>query len=482
MNLTVNEIRNICDSKEELEKGDREVSGVVIDSRLVGEGFVFVAVTGERANGHSFLKQVFEKGAACAVISKNIDEVCREYGFDKENLGPCFVVEDTLKTLTAIAAYYRSKLSIPIVGITGSVGKTSTKELIAGVLSVKYNVLKTQGNFNNEIGLPLTLLRIDKEHEVAVVEMGISDFGEMSRLSNVARPDICVITNIGQCHLEKLQDRNGVLKAKTEIFDYMGKDSVVILNKNDDKLSKLLRVRVGKALNSEGYEVSPLFFGKDMDAFDCCIAGNVKNLGLLGSDALITYGYESMEVHIPLCGEHMVMNAAAATLVGRKLGLPMEMIKEGIEKATACEGRGKIYEYKDMTLIDDCYNANPVSVKAGLKLLGITKGYRTAILGDMFELGEKEKELHYEVGKAAASEGIDRLICIGKLSENTFCGAKEMNTGMKIFYYEDLDSFLKEIKTDIFAIIPKDSSVLVKASHGMKFTRILDTVFEIMEN
>ena len=215
-NITIENLVRVCQgtlhgwNRTEEEKREREAEGVVIDSRLLVPGAVFIATKGERVDGHSFIGQVFEKGAM-AVICEDLPE---------DLPGPCILVKNSFQALKDVAAFYREGLDIPIIGITGSVGKTSTKEFIAGVLSARYRVWKTQGNFNNEIGLPLTVLQIREEHEVAVLEMGISQFGEMHRLSWIARPDICVLTNIGQCHLEYLKDRDGVLRAKSEIFDF----------------------------------------------------------------------------------------------------------------------------------------------------------------------------------------------------------------------------------------------------------------------
>ena len=231
--------------------GDAGVTSAVLDSRKVEAGGVFFATVGERVDGHKFITEVFAKGAALVITQKKPEQVEAEHGCKASEWGSYLLVEDTLQALKDIAECYRRKLQVKVVGITGSVGKTSTKEFIAGVLAQKYKVLKTEGNFNNEIGVPLTLLRIRKEHEIAVVEMGISNFGEMHRLSRMARPDICVMTNIGQSHLENLKDREGILRAKSEIFDFMAEDGQICLNGGDDKLSELTTIK--------GHE--PHFFG-----------------------------------------------------------------------------------------------------------------------------------------------------------------------------------------------------------------------------
>ncbi|MBQ8040722.1 MAG: UDP-N-acetylmuramoyl-tripeptide--D-alanyl-D-alanine ligase, partial [Lachnospiraceae bacterium] len=356
-------------------------------------------------------------------------------------------------------AYYREQLSVKVVGITGSVGKTSTKEVIASVLSEKYNVLKTEGNFNNEIGLPLTVLKIREEHEVAVLEMGINHFGEMHRLSRVAKPDICVITNIGQCHLEFLIDRDGILRAKSEIFDYMNPEGFVCLNGDDDKLCTVEQVH-GKR---------PIFFGKG----DLCdvMALDIENLGLEGSKALVQESIgdkESYTVRLYVPGEHMVLNALAAISVGRVLGLSAKELISGIAKTGSVNGRSNIIKTDKVTIIDDCYNANPVSMKAAVELLETAVTKKIALLGDMFELGENEKQLHYEVGSFLAEKKIDTAICVGALSKEIYDAAKDSR--VECIWFETK----KELIENIHQLIGVGDTVLIKASHGMGFSELVE--------
>ena len=296
-----------------------EITGAVLDSRKVEPGFAFFATRGERVDGHSFIPGVVEKGAALVI--------CEEQPTVEV---PYILVEDTFQALRQVAAFYREQLTIPVIGITGSVGKTSTKEMIAAGLSTRFHVLKTQGNFNNEVGLPLTILNIREEHQVAVLEMGINHFGEMRRLSRIAKPDICVITNIGQCHLENLIDRDGVLRAKSEIFEYMSQDGFVVLNGDDDKLATIKEVHGRK----------PLFFGMGpegpvtKDAF----AVEVQSKGLFGSDFQMQLFGDDLDVSVPLPGKHMVMNAMAAACVGRILGMTDEEVLAGIASVQATGG------------------------------------------------------------------------------------------------------------------------------------------------
>lgn len=428
----------------------QEIVGAVLDSRKVEEGFLFFATRGEKVDGHSFIPQVAEKKAALVI--------CEEAPTVEI---PYILVEDTFVALKEVAAFYREQLSIPIVGVTGSVGKTSTKEMIAAALGAKFNVLKTQGNFNNEVGLPLTILGIRPEHEVAVVEMGISDFGEMHRLSRIAKPDVCVITNIGQCHLENLIDRDGVLKAKTEIFDFMQEDGYVVLNGDDDKLATVKEVK-GKA---------PYFFGLDRDDVSTektAVATHIQNHGLFGSDFKMTLFGQELPASVPLPGQHMVINALAAATVGKLLGMEEEDILKGIASVQATGGRSNIMKLADKTVIDDCYNANPVSMKAAIDLLMMAQGRKVVILGDMFELGTDELALHKEVGMYAAMARLDGMIFIGNLSKEMYEGAMKLRAMPQ--YYPDKEAFFAAHKPEDFA----DATVLVKASHGMHFEEIVE--------
>lgn len=465
MNITIRQIaeavngRLVCEGTDCAGQAflDKMVDSVVLDSRQVTEGGVFIATVGERVDGHTFIPSVFEKGAVLAIVQRLPKE--------SENWKNYIVVEDTLQALKDIAESYRKSLRIPIIGITGSVGKTSTKEFISGVLSEKYTVLKTEGNYNNEIGVPLTLLKIRPEHQVAVVEMGISDFGEMHRLSRMARPDIAVITNIGQCHLENLKTRDGILQAKTEIFDFMPKDGKVCLNGDDDKL---------QTVNAAGgREIR--FFGMNCKTPGNVYATDVVGNGLWGSKAVL-HGSEgeAYEVTVSQPGMHMVLNAAAAACVAELLGLSPAQIQTGIKRVEAVGGRNNLIRTEKYTLIDDCYNANPVSMKAGIDLLGMADTVKVAILGDMFELGENSDALHAEVGAYAAQKGIHHIICVGDNSKFMYEAALKQGIESRVSYFGTREGLLAELKADRTALIPDGSTILIKASHGMKFSEVVE--------
>lgn len=449
--MSLKEITSACGGcyYGDVAKLEQQVVSVTIDSRKAEEGCLFIPIKGARVDGHTFIGQVMEKGALCTLTEQPLGEVSYPY----------IVVKSCEQALKDLAEHYRKALDIKVVGITGSVGKTSTKEMIAAVLSQKYSVLKTAGNFNNEIGLPLTIFNIREEHEIAVLEMGINHFGEMSRLAKMARPDICVITNIGLCHLENLGDRDGVLKAKTEMFTYKQPNAKIVLNGDDDKLITV----------KEWEEYHPLYFG--VEARQDAYADEIRSLSLKGIACDLHLGDDTIPVTIPIPGQHMVYNALAGALVGRELGLTSEEIKAGIESLVPVSGRNNLIETTDLLIIDDCYNANPVSTKASLDVLASANSRQVAILGDMFELGENEGALHYEVGAYAAEKEIDLVICIGELSVKTAKGA----VGTRVLHFSSKADFLAVAKD----YLQKGDTVLVKASHGMAFPEIVEKLKEI---
>ena len=449
-NMSLGKITEACGGifHGTLEEQAYVVESITTDSRQAEKGCLFVAIPGERVDGHDFIPSVFEKGALAVISERELENPA----------GPYIQVESSLEAVKGIAAYYREQLDIKVVGITGSVGKTSTKEVIASVLAQKYNVLKTLGNFNNELGLPLTVFRLRDEHQVAVLEMGISHFGEMHRLAKIARPDICVITNIGQCHLEFLKNRDGVLRAKTEIFDFMKEDGSIVLNGDDDKLAQI----------QEAKGIRPIFFGTESGR--SVYADHIENLGLKGVQCRIHVDDKSVSVRIPIPGHHMVMNALAAAAVGHQLGLTMEEIKAGIEQLEAVSGRFHIIENGILQIIDDCYNANPVSMKASLDVLCDAKGRRVAILGDMGELGENEAQLHAEVGAHASGNHIDLLICTGTVSSHMAEAAVADGGCGEVLQVPTLDALL----TCLPSLIEPDDTVLVKASHFMHFEKVVE--------
>ena len=416
---------------------------IVIDSRAVEPGDLFAAYKGERVDGHDYIAAAFDKGAACCVAQRIPEGETR----------PILLVEDVQRALEQIAEAYRTTLSLPIVGITGSVGKTSAKEMIASVLEQRFRVLKTDKNLNNQIGVPMTVSRIEPEHQAAVVEMGISGFGEMRLLSRIVRPTVAVFTVIGHAHLEFLHDRQGVFRAKTEMLEYMDEDGVVLVNGDDDLLrqlsckQKLYRFGLG-----EGNEIRAVDVRPDENGRTSC---------------RICHDGRSFPVRIPAYGQHMVYAALEGAAVGLVLGLTEEEIAAGIACYETVGRRSAVTDTGKITLVDDSYNANPDSVKCGVDSLLRLPGRHVCILGDMLELGEKEEAMHRDVGAYAASRGVDLVLCSGRLGAAIAEGAGER--GRWFASVEELNRALPEL-------IREGDRVLVKASRGMRFERIAEAL------
>ena len=416
---------------------------IVIDSRAVEPGDLFAAYKGERVDGHDYIAAAFDKGAACCVAQRIPEGETR----------PILLVEDVQRALEQIAEAYRTTLSLPIVGITGSVGKTSAKEMIASVLEQRFRVLKTDKNLNNQIGVPMTVSRIEPEHQAAVVEMGISGFGEMRLLSRIVRPTVAVFTVIGHAHLEFLHDRQGVFRAKTEMLEYMDEEGVVLVNGDDDLLrqlsckQKLYRFGLGE--------------GNEIRAVDVCLDESGR------TSCRICHDGRSFPVRIPAYGQHMVYAALEGAAVGLVLGLTEEEIAAGIACYETVGRRSVVTDTGKITLVDDSYNANPDSVKCGVDSLLRLPGRHVCILGDMLELGEEEEAMHRDVGAYAASRGVDLVLSSGTLGAAIAEGAGE--AGRWFASVEELIAALPEL-------IREGDRVLVKASRGMRFERIAEAL------
>lgn len=431
----------------ESEKG-RLITGVVRDNRHVQPGNLFVCIKGERVDGHDFAPSAFASGAYACLAEKELNEPG----------GPYILVASTLLALKALSKYYRSLFDIPVVGITGSVGKTTAKEMTASVLAEKYKVLKTPENLNNEIGVPLTILSLREEHEAAVIEMGISDLGEMSRLADIVRPDICLMTTIGYCHLEALHDLNGVLKAKSEVYSFMPKGGIAVVNGDDEMLSGF----------DPGIKKVTFGYGKNNDFR----AENLKNNGFDGitCDIILPDGVR-FNAEIPAFGSHIALAALAAAAIGSALGLSSENIRNGFKNYLPVGGRADVQKTDYITVINDCYNANPNSVTASLLSLCSLPGRRVAILGDMKELGTSARELHREIGALAGNQGLDCLICCGNMAEFIYKGL--ISSGCTT-----CQAWNFPMKEALFSVLPslikKGDTVLVKASHSMHFEEIVE--------
>ncbi len=454
-NLTIENISRACcgtyhGATSLLQK---EVNHVAIDSRKVKNGDLFVAIKGERVDGHSFIPEVMENGALCAISEQDLGS--QPY--------PYILVDSTAQALLDIAKLYRESFDVKVVGISGSVGKTSTKEMIASVLSEKYNVHKTQGNLNSESGLPLTIFELNEEHEVSVLEMGINHFGEMRKLSTVAQPDICVITNIGVAHLEFLKTQEGILKEKTQMFQDIKPGGFIIVNGDDPLLSTVEPIRSAHLIR---YGTS---------AEHTIYATDIKPLGLRGSSCVIHTPDDTFSCTIPTPGAHMISNALAGAACGYALGLTPEQIQAGIEHLPFLSGRNNIIQTDKVIILDDCYNANPVSMKAAIDVLDLGIGRKVAIVGNMGELGVNEAELHRSVGLYLAEKNIDVICAVGQLAKHIVEAFQETNSTGKVYWFESKDALISRLKE---IILPGDN-ILVKASNSMQFSDIVKTLKDL---
>lgn len=454
--ITPQKIKEICNGLLLTNNIDNKINNFVIDSRKVEKGDCFAAIRGENNNGNRFLEMALEKGASICLV----DEMPEENIVKRYNNSTIIKVEDGIKAIQEIAKYKRSLYDIPVVAVTGSVGKTSTKDIIASVLSQKYNVLKTEGNFNNHIGLPMTLLKL-KDHTAVVVEMGMNHFNEISVLTNIAKPTVAVITNIGTSHIGNLGSRENILKAKLEILEGLPKNGTVIINNDNDLLNN---------------------WAQTVDNYNVVTYGIVNKSKLIskeikerndGTEYKVNINEKEYEVKVPVGGKHFIYNSLCAIAVGKTLNIEPEKIIQGISSFKLTAKRMDFRKVKNGAIVlADYYNASYDSVKSALE---VVKNYKTnrriAVLGDMLELGDFAKKLHEEVGNEVFKNNIDILITVGKLSKNIAKTAKEK--GLKEVYECDNN---KEAAQILNAKIQKDDLILLKASNGMKFGEIFDAI------
>ena len=440
-NLTISSILSACPGSRLVGRAayEGEISSVTTDSRSVKPGSLFAAIVGERTDGHLYIRQAFESGAVC-VLAERAPEDCA---------GPVIVVPSTVAALGAIAAFYRSGFDIPVIGVTGSVGKTTTKEMIASVLSQRFSVHRTAGNFNNDIGVPLTLFGLTEQHEAAVVEMGVSHFGDMARLAAMVKPTAAVFTMIADVHLEYLRDRDGVFEEKSSVLRDMAPDAPIFANGDDEHLRRLRPER------------PPRFYGLGIN-------NDVRAEGLIyGPDftrCTVAHDGESFDVVIPSYGRHLVNAALGAAAVGLSLGLTPEEIRRGIADYSPVGGRARVIDTGSIRIIDDSYNSSPTSVSSALRSLAQLKGRRVAILGDMLELGGKSEQLHRSIGALARELGIELVITVGERAADIASGA-----GSEALHFTGVCQAAAALPE----LIHPGDCVLVKASNSCGFGSIV---------
>lgn len=433
---------------------DATVQSICTDSRKAKEGDLFFALIGDKHDAHKYLPQVKDSGCNCAIISDASQ--CPE-GMN------AVVVDDTTKALQDLSAWYLQQLNLKVIGVTGSTGKTSTRDLTWAVCSEKYKTQKNVGNLNNHLGVPLTILSFDEDVEVGVLEMGMDKKGEIDFLADLARPDIGVITNIGMSHMENFENgRDGIFEAKMELTNYFDESNVLIVARDDEYLNKG-RIDGAYRLVSAG-----------SDGKSDYIISHIDDFGAEGIQFTLEYQGVMQRFRLPIPGRHNAFNSALAVAAGAELGISMEEAARGLEKVQLTDKRLTVRGKNGIKIIDDTYNASPDSVKAAIDVLMKTKGIRSvAILGDMFELGKTSRKEHELVGRYAAMQNVQMLIAIGEASEETARGAKE--EGMEnVHYFCNKDAFYKEMD----GIIKKGDVILVKGSRGMEMEQIVKKIME----
>lgn len=464
MNLKIKDILKCTNGKLIIGDIEKECKNYSKDTRTIKKGDTYIGIKGEKFDGSSFWKNALNNGAETVIINNiKLDEI-EEYKKQNKNI---IQVEDTIKAIGEMASYkmkiQKEKYNLKVVGVTGSVGKTSTKDIIANVLSKKYKVLKTEGNNNNHIGLPLTILRLQDE-EIAVIEMGMNHLGEISYLTKIAKPDIAVITNIGTSHIGNLGSRENILKAKLEILEGMDKKKIVINNDNDLLNKWYLENKNNIEIHTFGIKNESEF--------------NAKNIKLKenSSEFICENKNEKINIEVPVGGEHFILNALCGLTVGKLLNLNNEEIKNGIKDFKLTAKRMEINHLKNnITIINDSYNASYESMKASISNLKNMNGERKiAVLGDMFELGDFSEKLHKEVGTEIYKNKIDKLYLVGNYAK--FIGDEAKKEGYakeNILYFENKEDLLKDLKSNL----QNGDVVLIKASNGMR----LFEVAEILE-
>ena len=455
MELSLDEIVKAIDGRVIINKENLIFNEVCTDTRKIEKDNLFIALKGANFNGNDYAKMAIEKGASLVII----DEINFDIN-EFENKAAVIKVDDTKKALGNLAKYYRKKLGIKVVGITGSTGKTSTKDLVAAFLSGKYRVFKTQGNFNNDIGLPLMILKLDKNYDIAVLEMGMSNFGEIRTLADIARPDIAAITNVGVAHIEYLKTRENILKEKMSISDYFGEKNELVINCENDMLRTVDR--------NQNFVLERTGYNKDYDLYAENIELNSKSTAF---DA-VTRENDRCRFTLNMVGEHNILNALLGIKVSLDLGVTFDEMKKGLENFKATSMRLEIINKKNFTIINDSYNANPDSMKAALDVLYNYSGKRKiAVLGTMGELGDYAYKAHTEIGEYAKDK-VDILLTTGEFKKYYEDGCEN-----KCISFENKEELINKLRK----YINDEDVILVKASRSAKFEEIINEIDKVVE-
>ncbi len=438
-----------------INKGEIDiVSKISIDTRTIENDSLFIPLVGENFDGHTFIDDAIKKGATTVLVEEGkLGNITNAYGIN------IIRVKNTLEALKQIAYYYKNLFDIPFIGVTGSVGKTTTKDLIAGVLSGKHNVHKNIGNFNNEIGLPLTLFNLETHHDISVLEMGMSSYGEILDLVNIVDPNVAVITNIGLSHIEYFDSKENIMKAKLEITANLGKEDYLLVNGDDEYLKDIIR-------ENRAYNI--IFYG--LSSNNDFYPINVIDLGEEGSSIMININNKPRQFKIKQLGLHNVYNGLVAIWIGIKYGLSSEEIQNGLNSFEPSKMRLEIINKNNIKIINDSYNASPDSMKAAIDVLAnIECNRKIAVLGNMYEMGSFAEEGHRSVGEHIANKKIDLLIAVGEKAEWIALEAKKK--GLKeenIFIVLTNEDAINTLEQNI----QHNDAILIKGSRSMVMEEI----------
>ena len=440
----------------EFRQMDAPILQVETDSRSIHAGALFLPLVGDRFDGHSYIASALEGGAVGCLTARELERYRTDRFYVK--------VDDTEKALGRLASWYEDRFPIPFIGVTGSVGKTTAKDILAAVLGIKYKVLKTEGNHNNNIGLPLTLLDLSSSHQVAVLEMGMDRFGEIDYLSGIVRPDLGVITNIGDAHIERLGSRENIFKAKCELLPHIRPDGLLVLNGDDPLLASL----------KDHAPVPTVFCGQGEGCdYRAQVTGGD---GVSHIHCRLTTPRMDREVKIPALGEHMIYPALIAAAVGERCGLSPDQIEEGLLHFVPTRMRMNVLRRGDgITILDDTYNANPQSMRAAISVLADSQtGRKVAVLGDMLELGPFAPALHNGVGECLGKSKIDCLVAVGELARHIAQGAQDANVPQIVYCRTREDA-----KAVLPQVVGPDCTILLKGSRGMKLEELTARLLEL---
>lgn len=436
-----------------LEDKNIEIIGIEIDSRKIKKGDLYIPIVGEKNNGHDFIEKAFENGGEITLTQE------KNRNFPQGMV--VIYVESTLAAMKAIADFHRHRFDIPLIAITGSSGKTTTKDLVAAVLSERFNTLKTQGNFNNEYGIPQTLFQLNHTHEIGVIEMGMDHLGDISKSIHLVEPDIGVITNIGLTHIEILKTQENIFKAKKEILETLNKDGIALVNGDDVFLKKLL---------DENHEYQIETFGI---YGECDFKADRFKSHSRGLEIFITWKGNEENFYFEYPGEHNVYNMLVAIWLGFHFGMSPEEIQRGLNAFIPSGNRMDIFDVGTIKVINDSYNANPDAMKSALDVLGTMKvDYKRSIgiLGDMLEMGDYAKDAHFEVG-SYAKDAVDILISVGELGKEIGRGFSH-ESHKEVFYVENA----QEAGKLVFSILQPEDIILIKASRGIGLEKTIEYI------